>query len=262
MKNKYLLFENTKINYKTYGMGKPVMLIHGFGEDGTIWDGQVSFLQDKYFLIIPDLPGSGESETLQKENVSLNDYAEIIKAILLTEKIFEVIMIGHSMGGYITLAFAERYPDLLTAFGLCHSGAYGDDAEKIKTRKKSIAFIKENGSSAFLKTAVPGLFLDHYKNKQDIDLLIANGASIHPKVLIQYYTAMIERPDRTAVLKSFPGPVLFIIGEHDKAIPFVHSLQQSHMPANAYIHVLRKSAHMGMIEQPQSVNVILGEFLH
>ena len=262
MENKFLLFDSAKINYKTCGTGKPVMLIHGFGEDSTVWDAQVVFLQDKYFLILPDLPGTGESELLKKENLSLNDYAEAIKAILVAENISSVIMIGHSMGGYITLAFAEKYPDMLKAFGLVHSGAYADDTEKIKTRKKSIKFIKENGSGAFLKTAVPGLFLDQQKNKQDIDQLIAKGSAISPEALVQYYTAMMERPDRTAVLKSFPNPILFIIGEHDKAIPFQHSLQQSYMPACAYINILRKSAHMGMKEEPQRINEFLAQFLY
>ena len=262
MENKYLHFDSAKINYKTCGKGKPVILLHGFGEDSTVWEAQVKFLQAKYFLITPDLPGSGQSEVLQKENISLNDYAEVIKAIILAENLSSVMMIGHSMGGYITFAFAEKYPDLLSAFGLCHSGAYADDAEKIKTREKSIQFIKENGSSAFLKTAVPGLFFNQEKSKQDIDLLISKGASISQEALIQYYTAMLERPDRTSVLKSFPKPILFIIGEYDKAIPFEHSLQQSHMPACSLIHILRKTAHMGMKEEPQRINEILAEFLH
>lgn len=238
------------------------MLLHGFGEDSTIWDAQATFLQDKYFLIIPDLPGTAKSELLKKENISMTDYAEVIKAILVAEKISVVTMIGHSMGGYITLAFAEKYPEMLKAFGLVHSGAYADDEEKIKTRKKSIAFIKEHGSGAFLQTAVPGLFFDQDKSKLDIDKLVAKGSTISQEALIQYYTTMIERPDRTAVLKSFPQPILFIIGEHDKAIPFKHSLQQSHLPAHAYINILRNSAHMGMKEEPERANEILAQFLH
>ena len=262
MLNKYIIYKNAKIGYKTYGSGKGVVFIHGFGEDSTIWDAQVTFLQDKYFLVIPDLPGTAESDLLKKDNVSLIDYAEVIKAILVAEKISVVTMIGHSMGGYITLAFAEKYPEMLKAFGLVHSGAYADDEEKIKTRKKSIAFIKEHGSGAFLQTAVPGLFLDQDKNKEDIDLLIAKGSTISQETLTQYYTAMIERPDRTSVLKSFPEPILFIIGEHDKAIPFKHSLQQSHLPAHAYINILRNSAHMGMKEEAEKVKEILVQFLH
>ena len=87
-------------------------------------------------------------------------FAALIKEILLQEKIEKITLIGHSMGGYITMAFAEKYPELLTAFGLFHSTATADDDEKIATRKKAIEFIQQNGSQAFLKTIIPGLFMD------------------------------------------------------------------------------------------------------
>ena len=109
MKEKNIIYRQTQIVYKTTGTGSPVVLIHGFAEDSTIWDNQVDFLKDKYRLIIPDLPGSGKSELITNNDTSLEDYAAIIKQILDKEKIETCIMIGHSMGGYITLAFAEKY---------------------------------------------------------------------------------------------------------------------------------------------------------
>lgn len=262
MENKFLLFHNTKISYKTYGSGTAVVLIHGFGEDSSIWDEQVAFLKEKYFLIVPDLPGTGESEMLRILKAEIFDFAEVIKEVLSAENITKTIMIGHSMGGYITLAFAEKYPEFLLAFGLVHSGAYADDNEKIKTRKKSIRFIEDNGSAAFLKTAIPGLFFDVKENAKEIDSLIIKGNVFNADTLVQYYYAMINRPDRTETLRKMPYPVLFIIGEHDKAIPFEHSLQQSHMPAHAYIHILRNSAHMSMVEEAEKINEILAQFLH
>lgn len=262
MENKYLLYENAKINYKTYGSGKPVVFIHGFGEDSSIWDAQVNVLKEKYLLIVPDLPGTGESVMLPNTNAEITDFAEVLKALLTAENITETIMIGHSMGGYITLAFAEKYPGRLSAFGLVHSGAYADDNEKIETRKKSIKFIEQNGSAAFLKTAIPGLFYNEQESKEEIERLIAKGSHFNPQSLIQYYNAMISRPDRTGILRNFIKPILFIIGEHDKAIPFKHSLEQSHIPAHAYIHILQETAHMGMREETQKVNKILAQFLH
>ena len=159
------------------------------------------------------------------------------------------------------LAFAEKYPGHLHSLGLFHSGAYADDEEKKEARKKAIKFIEQNGSEAFLKTSIPGLFADAEKSKNYIDDLIEKGKAFLPEALIQYYNAMIERPDRTAVLRSFPRPVLFIIGSSDKAIPPAHSLQQSHLPAISYIHVLRNSAHMGMWEETLKANEILAQFL-
>lgn len=250
-----------QLQYKTYGSGQPVLLIHGFGEDSSIWDAQINFLKDKYRLIVPDLPGTGASPLLQKENATISDYADLIKQLLDEEKTESLVMIGHSMGGYITLAFAKKYPEMLSAFGLVHSGAFADDMEKIATRKKGIKFIRENGAEAFLKTTTAGLFFDPEKSKKDIETLLQKGKSFPPDTLIQYYEAMITRPDRTNVLKTFEKPILFIIGEHDKAIPFSQSLPQSHMPAVSYIHILRNSGHMGMLEETKKVNEILGEFL-
>jgi len=199
---------------------------------------------------------------LPEANAEITDFAEVIKAILTAENITETIMIGHSMGGYITLAFAEKYPELLIAFGLVHSGAYADDNEKIETRKKAVKFIEQNGTAAFLKTAIPGLFYNEDKSKEEVERLIAEGSRFKPESLVQYYKAMISRPDRSAILRNFIKPILFIIGEHDKAIPFKHSLEQSHIPAHAYIHILRETAHMGMREETEKMNKILAQFLH
>ena len=260
MKEKNIIYRQTQIVYKTTGTGSPVVLIHGFAEDSTIWDNQVDFLKDKYRLIIPDLPGSGKSELITNNDTSLEDYAAIIKQILDKEKIETCIMIGHSMGGYITLAFAEKYNTSLNAFGLFHSSAYADDELKIETRKKAIDFINKNGTEPFLKTSIPGLFYDT-GNSGIINALLEKGKTFLSESLVQYYQAMIGRPDRTAVLMNTSLPVLFIMGEHDNAVPIKHSLEQCHMPKKAHIYILRNSAHMGMLEETKKTNEILAKFL-
>lgn len=257
---KNFLFQKTLISYSVHGTGKPVVLLHGFGEDGSIWDDQVKFLEKTYKLIIPDIPGSGKS-LMPEGKATLEYFAAVINEIIKEENEKEVVLIGHSMGGYITLAFAEKYPEKLQAFGLFHSGAYADNEEKKEARKKSIKFIAVNGSGAFLSSVTPGLFYDAEKNKADIVKLSEIGEKFLPEALIQYYEAMMCRPDRTPILKQFDKPILFIIGEHDKAIPFEDSLRQSHLPAHAYIHILRNSGHMGMKEETAGVNLILAQFL-
>lgn len=261
MLHKNISYLNTQISYCISGKGKAVMLLHGFAEDSSVFDTQVNFLKDNYFVIVPDLAGIGKSAMLQKDNVLLTDYAAILKAIIDEEKIDKITLIGHSMGGYIILAFANKYAESLNGFGLLHSSAYADDEEKINTRKKAISFIKENGTAAFLKTTIPGLFFDVQKSQEDINTLIEKGNKFSPEVLIQQYEAMIVRPDTTSILKTFSSPVLFIMGEHDKAVPFTHSLQQSHLPQIAYVNILRNTAHMGMLEEPELVNKFLAEFL-
>ena len=262
MLQKNISYQNTNIHYNIYGNGKTVMLIHGFAEDSSIFNLQINYLKQNYQVIVPDLPGIDKSQMFEKENVNLTDYAAILKAIVDSEKIKTLTLLGHSMGGYITLAYAAKYGETLNGFGLIHSSAYADDEAKIITRKKAINFIKENGSDLFLKTIIPNLFYNIEKNKDEINILIEKGNSFSSEVLIQQYNAMITRLDSTSILKTFNHPILFIIGEHDKAISFDHSLQQSHLPKIAYIHILRNSGHMGMKEEAENVNKILAEFLH
>jgi len=261
MLNKNFSYQSANIFYRTTGKGKPVVLIHGFGEDGEVWINQVNFLKDHFALIIPDLPGSGKSEMIT--DMSIQGMAEVIKTLLSEEKIDTCILIGHSMGGYITLAFAEKHPQLLTAFGLFHSSAFADNEEKKATRLKAVEFIKNNGSYSFFKTSTPGLFSADWSNnhQHEIDALIDKIKDFAPEALVQYYKAMIARPDRTAVLKTFNGPILFIIGTHDKAVPFEQSMQQCYLPAQSHIHILRNSAHMGMWEEADKANTALLEFL-
>lgn len=262
----HILFQNKKLFYRLEGKGKPVILLHGFAEDGNIWNKQIDPLKEEFLLIIPDLPGSGESEMLTGK-CTVKTYAEAIKKIadevILHEKGENFCMIGHSMGGYIALAFAEKYPQLLKSFGLFHSSAFADSQEKIAVRKKGIDFIKRNGTAAFLKTSIPNLFSEESKKERPelISHLMNIAENISPEALIQYYEAMILRPGRTQVLRTFEKPVLFIIGKHDTAVPLESSMQQCHIPAISSVNILKHSAHMGMWEEEELSNKYLKEFL-
>ncbi len=264
MQGKTITCRSSQIFYRVAGKGNPVILIHGFGEDGEIWDEQVDRLKDNFRVIIPDIPGSGRSELIA--DMSVEGMAEVIKDIIDIELAGaeRTTLLGHSLGGYITLAFAEKYPGLLNAFGLLHSTAFADSEEKKLARLKSIEFIKNNGAHEFLKTSIPGLFWHEGSSQpsgNSIKNLIEKGKNFTATALAQYYQAMIARPDRTAVLKNAGCPVLFIIGEHDMAVPFQQSLQQCYLPARSHINILRNSAHMGMLEETKKVNGILVDFL-
>lgn len=279
---KEINIDGKKIFYRVYGSGKPVMLVHGFGETGDVWKHQTSLnpskggTSDTYMFIVPDLPGSGQSEMI--EDMSIEGMAEVLK-IILEKEVFQFAeshqvsptggnlegasLIGHSMGGYITLAFAEKYPELLSSFGLFHSSAYADSEEKKATRRKGIEFIKEHGAFEFLKTSIPNLFSPKTKEERPelVSEFLQSLSNFSPDALIAYYEAMIKRPDRTEVLKSFNKPVLFVMGENDNAIPFQDSLKQSHLPSKAYIHIMHHSGHMGMLEEADKSNRVLREFL-
>lgn len=268
MSDKFIEYQDAKIHYADTGEGDTVMLVHGFAEDGTVWKHQVEFLQKYFRVIVPDIPGSGESAYIPGLNI--DSYAEVLKLVFKDALDFpgqgndkKISMIGHSMGGYATLAFAEKYPDLLSSFGLFHSSAFADTAEKKQVRFKAIDFIKANGTDQFLKTSTPGLFTKEFaeKNPGKIEQLVAIGNKCSAEALIQYYQAMMQRPDRTAVLKSFPNPVLFLIGEKDNAVPLDISLKQCYFPQESNIHILENAAHMGMWEEIDESNTILLKFL-
>jgi pimeloyl-ACP methyl ester carboxylesterase len=241
----------------------PLVLIHGYAEDGTLWDRQTDYLKKGHRVIIPDLPGSGRSPLLPGET-SIEELAESIKTVLDTAQIEQCILVGHSMGGYITLAFAEKYPSRVKAIGLFHSTAYPDSEEKIANRRKSIEFIRKNGSAPFIRQSTPNLFAgpSRQQHPELVSSLIERYAGFDPDSLVAYYEAMIKRPDRTEVLKKFTGPVLFIIGQQDNAIPLEQSLQQTHMPSISHIYILSQSGHLGMLEESDRSNRILDEFLN
>ena len=259
--NKTAVYHGKNISYRITGNGPTVVFLHGFGEDGNVWDNQISFLETSFKLIIPHLPGSGTSQLI--DDMSMEGMAECIHFILQEEGVKQCSMIGHSMGGYVTLAFAEKNPALLESFGLFHSTAFADTEEKKRSRLEGIKNIEEKGATSFLKTFVPKLY--HSAGKSAPSSLIEDHLKhisyFTEAALISYFQSMLKRPDRTQVLKQNKMPVLFVLGRNDTIIPFEDGLKLSSMPDISYIHILEDSGHMGMIEEPEKANIILNNFL-
>lgn len=260
---KKFYYQNTEIYYKVFGSGESVVLLHGFAEDSNIWKEQVNFLQNYCMLIMPDLPGSGKSALLQKENVTMEDYAASLNALLSYENIDTCILLGHSMGGYITLAFAELFPEKLKGLGLINSTAFADNEEKITSRKKGIQMMEEHGVFSFIKNTTPNSFSENYKKQhlEKVSDLIEQVKNFSKEALIQYYSAMINRPDRTEVLKKSEVPVMFIIGAEDKIAPEDDLLEQVSLPKISYVHIIKEAGHMSMLEKPEELNEYLLEFI-
>jgi pimeloyl-ACP methyl ester carboxylesterase len=263
MHQNHLSFQNSNITYHIGGKGQLVFLLHGFGYDSTIWQQQANVLEAYCTVIVPDLPGSGQSDFIIGAN--MNTYAGIIKAIAEKESSNDdaFTIIGHSMGGYIALAFAEKYPHLIKGLGLFHSTAYADSSEKIAAREKAIQFIKNNGAFAFIKEAIPANFSPQFATNhvEVVTNLVVQADTISDDTLIQYYQAMIERPDRTATLTTSTYPILFVIGQYDAAIPMQQILPQSHLPNISVVHILQQSGHMGMLEEADKANGLLVNFV-
>lgn len=274
--HKDCIWTDGTIHYQVLGKGIPVVLLHGFGEDSSIWNASIVHLQKTCTLIIPDLPGTGLSEWKSTQHISLQQnaidhspftihtLADAVHAMLKNENIDECFMLGHSMGGYITLAYAEKYPNELLGFGLIHSTAFTDSEEKKNNRLRGIEMMHKYGGFAFLKNTIPNLFGDRFKKSHPeiIEELIEKSASIPTTSLQAYYYAMMQRPDRTAILQGNPLPVLFVLGTEDVAAPLNDVLQQTHLPLNSYIHILDGIGHMGMLESTERINQYIDAFVH
>jgi pimeloyl-ACP methyl ester carboxylesterase len=249
--DKTIVDEDKILFYRDEGAGLPVMLVHGFAEDGTVWDAVAPRLKNICRLLIPDLPGSGRSSPLSQET-SMESLAECLKNLLDREDIDRCIFIGHSMGGYITLAAADAYPERVRAFGFFHSTAYPDGEEKKTGRRKSMEFIRQYGAAPYIRQSIPNLFAAVTRGSRPdlVEDMIRRYSGFSAQSLVDYQEAMLHRPDRLSVLQKFTGPILFIIGENDTLVPLAQSLEQCHMPWLSHIHVLPISGHMGMLEEP------------
>jgi pimeloyl-ACP methyl ester carboxylesterase len=258
---KQIIFNSAAVSYRISGQGMPVLLLHGFAEDGSVWDTFKSELEKKYLLLIPELPGTGDSDMPPAGKESLEYFADVIIAILDAEGIEQCCLVGHSMGGYTGVALAHKYPRYLSGIAFYHSSAYADDADKVAARRKGIKFIEQNGGQEFLKTSIPGLFYDKEKSKTDIENMLTKGTRFTDEALIMYYNAMIRRPDHTETIQHFHRPVGFFLGEHDQAVPFALGLRQSHIPKVSLVYIFRSSAHMSMLEEPTLALTHLQNFL-
>lgn len=251
------------IFFRSSGNGKPVLLLHGFGEDSHVFDALLPHLPDGYQYFLPDLPGSGASPFQPTISNSIDAMATAVLALMQAQQVSSFTILGHSMGGYIALAMMEQQPAVINGMGLIHSTAFADSEEKKTNRSKSIAFIQENGAGAFLKTAIPGLFAPAFVAKYAVVVndLVEKGNAFTADALMAYYEAMIARPERTEVLRNAHVPVLFIIGDEDKAVPMQDVLQQVYLPEQSMVHIMRGIGHMGLLEDTAATAHHIASFL-
>ncbi|HWZ22501.1 MAG TPA: alpha/beta hydrolase [Cytophagaceae bacterium] len=246
------------LEYNDTGHGYPLVLLHGFCENRSLWKYCEKTLALHYRVIAPDLPGFGESR-LEEPQVSMDYFAEQIKILLDDLKIKKCVMIGHSLGGYVVLAFAEKYETRLTGMGMFHSTAFADTEEKKENRNKTITFIEKHGVSVFAESFVPPLFSLRNKDllKPEIKELIHTAAASSELGVIETTKAMRDRKDQTEVLKNVSIPVLYVVGKLDGAVSLEKSLEQCYLPKHSIVHFLEGAGHMGMIEKkPETIKIL------
>jgi pimeloyl-ACP methyl ester carboxylesterase len=246
--NRFYSYHGRKIHFSTKGSGNAIVLLHGFTETIHIWDEFTERLSEFYRVVRIELPGHGQSECIDEVH-SMEAMADCMKEILDFISIKHFVLIGHSMGGYVSLAFADKYPEMIKGLGMFHSSAFADSKETRQNRMRTNEFIKKNHFH-FLCEFIPSLFTaeNRIKYKSDIEKLVTVAKNMSVQGVIAANMGMAARSDRTHVLKSLQVPVLFIAGKQDVRVPFDKMLEQIVMPNDSVALLLGDVAHMGYLE--------------
>ncbi len=238
------------------GDGVPLVFLHGFCETHEIWNEFVRPLATHFHIFTLDLPGFGKSKILPAP-FSIDQVADSVANWLIENKIPKSIVIGHSLGGYVTLALAERHAELLTGFGLFHSTSFADTDEKIENRNRVIEFVRKNGVPSYIDTFIPGLFFD----KANKAIKEVHRIAVQTKVatLVGYSQAMRDRPDRSFILGNHKIPKFLIAGTEDTLIPIASSRKMAEIGQNCRFYELKEVAHMGIFEAESECQNLISE---
>lgn len=244
----FIDFKGKKIHYQIAGKGNCVILLHGFLESGEVWKSFIRRLSPSFQVITIDLPGHGRSENIGPVS-TMNEMAEAVHRVLKTVSAGTCLMVGHSMGGYVTLAYAEKYPRSLKGFVLFHSQAGADSPEARTNRERTIALV-EKDYHGYIKNFIPELFdpANVQKFRKEIDNLKNLADQTGKAGIIAALHGMKNRPDRQHVLINSKVPVLFIIGKNDRRIPMELIIPQILLPEHSEMLLLDHVGHMGFIE--------------
>jgi pimeloyl-ACP methyl ester carboxylesterase len=248
--------------YDDLGKGPTLVLLHGFCENKELWNSIQGKLSLYFRVISIDLPGHGLSKQ-ESDELSMEYQADKVKELLDAIGVSQCILIGHSLGGYVTLAFAEKYAGQLQGFGLFHSTAFEDTEEKRRNRDRTIEFIEKHGMDTFADSFVTPLFYPKNRDKLSVEIEFVKNVCRQTDIsaVIATTKAMRDRNDRIHVLKETQLPVLFIIGKEDNAVPFEKSMEQCHLPKKHSICILEETGHMGMLEKEEESLKCIKEFV-
>lgn len=235
-----------------------LLLIHGFGEDNQVWQAQINYLSKQYRVIAPNLPGvhCKPLPIHHSEQPTIQHYVQILHALMHHLDIEQYYIMGHSMGGYIGLAFADYYTNHVLGLGLIHSTSFADSDAKKASRLKVAEFLTEWGTQKYLETATPNLFGPAFKqaHPDQIQNLMDSARDISPQAMIQFVMAMRNRKAYTHLLTQQHIPIWMIIGDADIAVPVEDALQQAQLLPEKNVIVLNGVGHMGMLEATEQVN--------
>jgi pimeloyl-ACP methyl ester carboxylesterase len=256
---KQLLYKNIKIAYTDAGKGTAVVLLHGFLENKNMWNAIVPELTNKNRVITIDLLGHGDTECLGYVH-SMEDNADIVHAVLHELKIRKAAIIGHSMGGYVAMAFAELYPEMMKGIVLLNSTSRADSTERKTNRGRAIKAVKQN-YTAFVRLSIANLFSE--KNGEILLNEIETARTEALKTPLQGIVASLEgmkiRKDREVILHFAVYPMLLILGKQDPVLNYEENATQ--IENTSLELVTFPDGHMSHIENTEELMKVLVNFL-
>ena len=246
---------NLTLKYERRGTGKSLLLIHGFPMDHGVWEVVAGYLEADFDLIMPDLPGFGLSDVLT-EGCTIDQMAYMLGSLLDDLGINKIFIVGHSMGGYVALAFAHIFPDRVLGLGLLGSQAAPDTDERKVARAVTAGRVSENGVSA-----VVGMSRQLTSDSQFVPFFEKMILSQRPEGVIGALGAMAQRPDALKFIPKFEFPIILVHGLADLLISPERSLEIHKLLPTAKLIKLPGIGHSPMVEAPVETALALKIFL-
>jgi 3-oxoadipate enol-lactonase len=247
--------EGFNLAYTRAGHGAPLVLIHGYPLDHSIWDQVVPLLEDEFDLIVPDLRGFGNSDVMEADD-SIQEYARDIAGLLTHLKIKKAFIAGHSMGGYVALAFARDYEQRVSGLGMVASQTPADPPERKEARYTTATQVIEKGVGIVAEAMAPKLSADARLQEYARELIEKQS----PLGIFSALYAMADRPDSSDIFAAFPFPVVIVHGDADALIPVERGREMKAALPAAHYAELPGAGHLLMLENPQGVAAALRFF--
>ena len=254
-----ILYKNTKISFSYTGKGSAIVLLHGFLENQTMWQDLVPELSKKYRVITIDLLGHGDTECLGYVH-SMEENAELVRAVLSILRIRKAVFVGHSMGGYVALAFAELYPAMVKGLVLQNSTSKADNEERKANRDRAIKAVKKEYTT-FIRLSITNLFSDENREKMiaEIEKVKIEALKTPLQGIVASLEGMKIRKDRETLLRSATFPMLLILGKKDGVLNYEDNLKQIE---NTTVKLVTfPDGHMSHIENRDELKTVLLLFL-
>jgi pimeloyl-ACP methyl ester carboxylesterase len=260
---KTIPFRNSIVAFSDEGAGEAVVLLHGYLENLNIWDRFTERLSPHYRVIRIDIPGHGRSGVVAEIH-TMDMMAEAVEAVLQHLDITRCVLVGHSMGGYVSLAYLANHSGRLAGICLFHSSPFADNENKRVLRSKEIKLVEDGNLSLICYTSIPNGFatdnLERFSGEVELAKQIAHQSD--PEGVIAILKGMRERPDRQACLQKNTLPLLFILGKKDNFIAFDQLSPSAASFPQASVAVLENSGHSGYFEEPEKSAALLLSFLN